>query len=338
MTTPAVQRPHNRAVLLIAVPLSIFFGAAVATQSRINGELGLRIGDGYAAALISFSSGLLILCIAMLFWKPGRQGARQVRAAVVSREIPWWYLGGGVAGGFFVLSQGVASGILGVALFTIAAVCGQTISGVLIDRAGLGSLAPRPVTLVRLLGSALALVAVGLAGAGEIHGNTPLWIYLMPLIAGLGIGWQQAVNGQVKRIAQSALTATFWNFVVGTTVLALGMLVHSLIVGWPQHLPSEAWLYVGGAIGVIFIAGAAIMVSITGVLLLGLGTISGQLLMSLILDVVAPVPGHTVTWTTVAGTLLALVAVVIVALSTRVSPATVTATSDSSSAEAGAQA
>jgi bacterial/archaeal transporter family-2 protein len=310
-------RPRHPAVLLVAVPCTVIFGAAVATQSRINGELGARISDGYVAALISFSSGLIILCVAMLIWRPGRVGALRVRDAVASRQIPWWYLGGGVAGGFFVLSQGLTSAILGVALFTIAAVCGQTISGVLVDRRGLGSMAPRPITPARLVGSVLALAAVALAGSGEIHGNTALWIYLMPLAAGLGIGWQQAVNGQIRRVAGSALTATFWNFVVGTTVLAIGAIIHSSIAGWPKALPTEPWLYVGGAIGVVFIAGAAITVSITGVLLLGLGTISGQLLMSLLLDIVAPVAGHELGWTTVAGTALALVAVVIVALSTR---------------------
>jgi bacterial/archaeal transporter family-2 protein len=318
MNTPNDSaRRRSRATLLVAVPFCVVFGAAVALQSRINGELGLRIGDGYIAALISFSSGLLILCVAMLVWRPGRDGARRVRNAAASKQIPWWYLGGGVAGGFFVLSQGVASGILGVALFTIAAVCGQTISGVLIDRTGLGSMAARKITPVRLVGSVLALGAVVLAGSGEIHGNTPLWIYIMPLAAGLGIGWQQAVNGQIRQVAGSALTATFWNFVVGTTVLTLGALVHGLVAGWPHSLPSDAWLYIGGAIGVVFIAGAAVMVSITGVLLLGLGAISGQLLMSLVLDIVAPVAGHSIGWTTVAGTVLALVAVVIVALSTR---------------------
>jgi bacterial/archaeal transporter family-2 protein len=269
------------------------------------------------AALISFSSGLVVLCFAMLFWRPGREGARRVRLDVATKQIPWWYLAGGVAGGFFVLSQGVASGILGVALFTISAVCGQTVSGVLIDRTGLGSMAARPITPVRLVGSVLALVAVALAGSGEIHGNTPFWIYIMPLVAGLGIGWQQAVNGQIRRVAGSALTATFWNFAVGTTVLAIVAVIHGLLAGWPHSLPSDAWLYLGGLIGVIFIAGAAITVSITGVLLLGLCTISGQLLASLLLDLLAPVPGHSVEWTTVAGTALALIAVVIVALSAR---------------------
>ncbi len=38
----------------------------VAIQSRINGELGKRLGDGVPAALISFGSGLVILLVLAL--------------------------------------------------------------------------------------------------------------------------------------------------------------------------------------------------------------------------------------------------------------------------------
>ena len=36
-------------------------GVAVAVQSRINGELGVRLEDGIAAAVVSFGVGLLVL-------------------------------------------------------------------------------------------------------------------------------------------------------------------------------------------------------------------------------------------------------------------------------------
>ena len=55
----------------------------------------------------------------------------------------------------------------------------------------------------------------------------------------------------------------------------------------------------------------------TGVLLITLCTTSGQLLMSIVLDLVVPVEGHELAWTTYAGVVLALAAVVIVVLSGR---------------------
>ena len=76
-------------------------------------------------------------------------------------------------------------------------------------------------------------------------------------------------------------------------------------------------LYLGGPIGVVFIGLAAILAPRIGVLLLALGTISGQLLASLVLDIVVPAAGHPLTWTTVAGTALTLVALGIASLPSR---------------------
>jgi transporter family-2 protein len=309
----------TRTALIWAVPAAVFCGAGIATQARINGALGAQLDDGFVAAVISFGSGLLILAFAMLLWKPGRTGLATVRRAIADNEIPWWYACGGAAGGLLVLSQGLSSAALGVALFSIGVVSGQTISGVLVDRAGIGTMTPRPITLQRVLGALLALVAVALAGSTELHGGTALWLYLLPFVSGLGIAWQQAVNGQIKRLAGSILTATFVNFVVGTAVLCLALAIHTSIAGWPEALPSNPLLYVGGAVGITFIAIGAVVVGVTGVLLLSLGTISGQLLMSLVLDLALPVAGHEVHWTTYAGIALALCAVAIVALSARAS-------------------
>jgi len=81
----------------------------------------------------------------------------------------------------------------------------------------------------------------------------------------------------------------------------------------PETFPTNPVLYAGGALGIVFIALGTVVVGITGVLLLTLCTISGQLLGSLVLDLVVPVAGHGIQWTTLVGIALALVAVVIVA-------------------------
>jgi transporter family-2 protein len=318
--------PASRALVAATVACAVVFGAFIAMQSRINGELGRVLDDGYLAAVISFGSGLVLLCVAMLASRIGRTGLGRVVSTVRSGKAPLWYVLGGGAGAFLVLSQGLTASALGVALFTVATVCGQTLSGLLLDRRGIGTMLPKPLTVPRVAGSLLALVAVVWAVSAQLQGDIPVWMILMPFLAGLGIGWQQAVNGQVRGIAGSALTATFVNFVVGTAVLVVAFGVHTALAGPPSALPADPWLYVGGLIGVVFIAGAAVAVRITGVLLLGLGTIAGQLVMSLVLDLAVPAAGHTVAWTTVAGTALTLVAVAIASLpaprrsSPRVSP------------------
>jgi bacterial/archaeal transporter family-2 protein len=297
--------------LWLALVFAMLCGAGIALQSRINGELGSRLGDGVTAAVISFGSGLLILIVAMAIAPAGRRGLARVTTALRSRELPWWYVAGGAAGAFLVLSQGVAAAVLGVALFTVSVVAGQTVSGLVLDRVGLGPGGRRPITPARLAGAIIALAAVTWAVSSQFGGGVPVWLMLLPLIAGLGLGWQQAVNGQVRVVAESALTATFINFAVGTTVLLVLMAVDWSIRGLPNPLPAEPWLYAGGAIGCVFIAAAALLVRVTGVLLLGLATVAGQLVTALLLDVFAPTSTQPVAFSTIGGTLLALVAVAV---------------------------
>jgi transporter family-2 protein len=298
----------------LALACAVVAGLLVAVQSRLNGELGARLDDGFAAALISFGSGLVILLIALAFWAPGRAGYRLIPGALRDGRLRWWMLLGGAAGAFLVLSQGLTAAVLGVALFSVATVAGQSISGLLVDRTRLVSGGPRPFTVPRVAGAVLSIVAVIVAVSAQLRGDVPAWMLVLPFIAGLGIGWQQAVNGRVRDVAGSALTATVGNFIVGTVVLLVGFLVHAGIVGWPQGLPSDAWLYLGGPIGCIFIAAAAVLVRITGALLLSLATIAGQLVASIAIDVLFPSDHAPLGVSTVVGTLLALAAIGVASL------------------------
>lgn len=313
-TSPTTHPAAPTRVVAIATACSVVFGAGVAVQSRINGELAAELENGYVAALISFGSGLVLLSIAMLVAPSGRRGLARIRGEVAQKRTPWWFLFGGAAGAFLVLSQGLTAAVVGVALFTVAVVAGQTLSGLLVDRRGIGSNIPKPITVTRLFGSLLALAAVVFVVSEQIRSDVPLWVLVMPLVGGLAIGWQQAVNGQVRVASRSPLTAAFINFVVGTTALTIAVVVYSFWAGWPEVYPSNPWLYLGGAIGVVFIAGAAIVAPITGVLLLGLGTTAGQLIASLVLDIVSPVAAHPLAWTTVIGTAVTFVAVGIAAI------------------------
>jgi transporter family-2 protein len=308
---PAAVTPARLAVALV---VAFGTGTLVAVQSRINGELGQRLGDGFLAAFISFGSGLVILALASLVWRPGRQGIGRVVVALRERSIPWWLVLGGVGGAVFVLGQGLTVGALGVALFTIAVVCGQTVSSLLIDHRGLARMPSTPATPRRVLGAALAVVAVAIAVSDRLRPDAPYLALIIPLVAGLLVGWQQAVNGQVRQVAGSAFTATFGNFLVGTVVLGVALLVHVAVAGWTVELVGDWWLYLGGLVGCLFIAAQAVIVRMTGVLLMGLALLAGQLVASVGLDLLLPVPGAGLHLVTVVGSALVLVAVVIAAV------------------------
>ncbi len=286
-------------------------GILTALQARVNGQLGARIGDGLVAAVISFGSGLVILILLSIALPVGRRGFAALVRGIRSRGIPWWMLAGGAAGALTVATQGIAVGLIGVSLFTVGVVAGQAICGLVLDRTGYGPAGVVAVTVPRLLGGALALGAVGIALIGDGLTGIPLWMLVMPLLTGVGIAWQQATNGRLRQRVGTPLTATFVNFAGGTVILAVAAAIHVGAVGAPRALPGEAWLYTGGAIGVVYIFLSAALVSRTGVLLLGLGAVVGQLSTSFALDAVWPAPASPGPVQALAMVIVALLSVVV---------------------------
>lgn len=274
----------------LALALAGVIGVLTAVQARINGQLGIRLEDGFVAAVVSFGSGLVILVVLSAALPSGRAGFGRLVAGVRAGEIPWWMLAGGAAGALTVATQGLAVGLIGVSLFTVGVVAGQTVNGLFLDRIGYGPAGVVAVTVPRLIGGALALGAVGLALVGDGLADVPLWMLVLPFLAGIAIAWQQATNGRLRQRVGTPLTATLVNFIGGTALLALAAITHVGLVGPPQPLPAEPWLYLGGPVGVVYIFLSAAVVQYTGVLLLGLGAVVGQLLTSVAIDALWPAP------------------------------------------------
>jgi transporter family-2 protein len=297
------------------VALAVVGGVALAAQSRINGELAVRLHDAVAAATVSFGSGLLVLIVIVAVLPPARRGVSALRAALAVGRIRWWQLAGGTCGAFLVASQGLAVATLGVAVFIVALVAGQSISGLVVDRLGAAPGGARPVTVTRLAGAVLTVLAVLLAVADRLTHPGTLGLAVLPLVAGSAIAWQQAVNGHVRMAADSALVAGLVNFTVGTAVLLLAAAATWAFRGLPGRLPvDEWWLYAGGPLGIVFIALGAAVVRHTGVLLLGLGMIAGQITGALVVDLVAPPATGGPGGNTLAGAALTLLAVAVAAL------------------------
>ena len=270
---------------------AVLVGVLTAAQARINGQLGTRLDNGLVAAVISFGSGLVLLIVLSAALPSGRRGAARLVSGVRESTIPWWMLAGGAAGALTVATQGLAVGIIGVSLFTVGVVAGQTVCGLVLDRVGYGPAGVVAVTVPRLVGGALALLAVGLSLVGDGIGDVPLWMVVLPFAAGVGIAWQQATNGRLRQRVGTPLTATLVNFIGGTVILTVAALVNVCVVGWPATAPTEAWLYAGGPIGVLYIFLSAALVPYTGVLLFGLAVVVGQLVTSVALDAVWPALG-----------------------------------------------
>jgi transporter family-2 protein len=288
--------------------LAAIGGVAVAVQGRVNGSLAESLHNGFLAALISFGGGWLVLVFAVLSRQSGRDGLARLRTALAGRRIRWWECVGGIAGAFLVTSQGIAITTIGVAVFTVAVVVGQVVSSLVVDRRGLGPGEPKPLTLTRVLGAVVGVVAVVVAVSDRFTSPGALWLAVLPLVAGLLLGWQQAVNGLVREAAGHSVTTILVNFTTGTTALLLVNLVAAR--GVPGVFPPDWWLYLGGLLGIVGVGGAIVSVRFIGVLMVGLCAVCGQLIGAVLLDAMS---GH-LALPTVAGVVLTLVSVGVAAL------------------------
>lgn len=313
-----------RLPVLAGLPLAVGSGLAIPVQGRINGALGARLGDGIAAAAVSFSTGLLVMIVISLVLPRGRAGLASIIPAVRKRAFPRIYVVAGAIGALFVFAQSFTVGILGVALFTVATVTGQTVSGLLVDRLGIGPAGKKSVTGIRIIGCVLTIAAVAWAvsprfsgtGAGGADGGPAslLLPILLPVAAGFLMSFQQAMNGTATVHYGTPIAATLVNFVAGCAVLWAALAVKLAVAGPGNPLPSEWWYYLGGPMGCVFIGLGALLVRSLGVLVTGLGMIAGQLLGSLALDLALPTPGTVVAPATILGTLLTLGAIVLATL------------------------
>lgn len=317
VSVPSAAAPVHRHAPAWALPAAVAGGMLGALQSRINGRLATDLGDGFAAAVISFGIGLVIIAVVVLaspglrsrtagFWRDLRRGA-----------FAWPFALGGLGGATFVLAQTLSVGLLGVALFVVCVVAGQTVTGLIVDRVGLGPGGPRPLTAPRVIGAALMVLAVVLAMAGGVHTSAPWYLFALPVLGGIVMSLQQAANGRVTQHSGSYLVSTLGNFIIGTAGLLLALAIHTVVAGHGHGhghgtLPGNPLLYLGGLIGVVFIALAARLAPLLGVLTLAMSTIAGQIIGSVLLDALAPSGGHLTAWTLL-GAALTLVAALVTA-------------------------
>jgi transporter family-2 protein len=292
----------------------VVVGANVAVQTRINGELGQRLDDGVYAAVVSFGVGLLCGLLFLAFSARIRAGLRVALRGVSRGDLRPWELLGGLGGAAYVASQGVTVAALGVALFTVCIVAGQTGNSLIVDRFGLGPGGVRRLTTARVVATLLAIFAVALGVSDRWDVGEFRWAFVIfVVLAGSAAAFQQAFNGQVARVSGSPTVSSVVNFTVGFTALLLiagGMHLASGdgFAALPNPFSEDWWLYLGGPMGFAYTLGLAVVVRILGVLLFGLCSIAGQLFGALLLDLAWPTTGGDVTWRLVAAVALTFVA------------------------------
>jgi bacterial/archaeal transporter family-2 protein len=304
---PATQRAAGAVLAALG-------GICLAVQGRVNGQLGHLLDDGVFAAVISFGVGLAPLLVAVAALPATRRAVARLVDSLRSGRLRWWECLGGMCGGFVVAAQGITVSSLGVAVFTVAVVSGNVVSSLVVDRKGIGPGGPRPVTAARAAGAVLAVIAVLVAVSSRFGHPSGLWLAALPALAGIGLTWQVAVNGLVRREADNVVVPTLVNFLAGAAVLIVAFAVDLLARGTPNAPPGPWWLYLGGPLGIGAVLTAVTAVRFVGVLVLGLASIAGQLIGAVLLDLIVPAPGAALTVAGVIGAAITMVAVGVAAV------------------------
>jgi len=291
----------------IFVLFTVLAGMLGPMQSAVNGRLGADLGDGHLASIISFGSGLLLMLVIILPRPTTRSAFLGLPGHLRRGTIPWPNFFAGLCGAVIVLSEGVSVGALGVATFQTALISGMVISGVICDRLAIGVQFKQALSIFRIIGAVLAVVATVLVVSPNFETPHALALVALPFVGGLLAGWQPAGNSNIGKLAGSMLVSITWNFLIGFVFLTAAFLIRMALGSATFSLPDTWWMYLGGPLGLLSIALMAILVSKLGLLLLALASTAGQLVGSILIDSLIPGMG-TVHAVTVLGALVALCA------------------------------
>lgn len=298
-----------------SVPLlmlaTILAGTLSPMQSAVNGELGHWLNDGNACAVISFASGLVVMFFIIMAKKETRQQFASIPSLIKQRKIPLWNWFAGLCGAMVVFSEGASASALGVATFQTALISALILSGLLCDRFGIGVSEKKYLTSYRIIGAIFAVVATVFVVSPQWRSTSFILLAVLPFMAGLLAGWQPAGNAKVAEATGSMLVSITWNFIVGFTVLGIALLVRISLGHVSFQLPDTWWMYLGGPLGLMSIGLMAILVRGLGLLMLGVASTAGQLLGSVLIDVLIPALGNTVYFVTLVGTVFALVGAIV---------------------------
>lgn len=303
------------------VPASALIVAAAGTmvQARLNAGLVEVTGNPLQVSLLNLAAAALVSSVVIAVSPTLRTSWRMLIAAARSGALRPWQLTGGALGGYYIAIQGSVSLAVGVAVFTVAVVAGQTATALVVDRLGFGPMGRQDISIARVFAAALAVVAVLVAGSGRWHETSVGSVGLLLVLAasaGAASAFQSAVNGRVGAYTRNGITAAWMNFMVGAVLMVVVVSVVDLVSGtdWAPIPAGDWWMAVAGVFGLGYIATIAWVVRFVGVLVSSLLTLTGLLVGSILVDLLAPTRGSAVTWQLLVAVVLTAAAVALASL------------------------
>lgn len=264
--------------------LGVLVGVLLPVQTAVNTRLGRRAGAVWSASFISFVVGTLLLAVALALFH------HHVAWGVLPHQ-PWWIWIGGVCGVIYLTGNLILMRALGASASVVLPIVGQVLGGALIDTFGLFGSKQLSLGVHRIEGTLLVIASAALVNLRRRvsqpghHGAAVLPLAGLAVVAGCLSAVQTTVNGRLGAVSGSSLLAATVSFVIGT--LALAVVVPATRSPLPLARVAHdepPWIWVGGAIGALFVLVNAAIAPTLGTGLTVSAVLLGQILAGIIID------------------------------------------------------
>jgi transporter family-2 protein len=204
--------------------------------------------------------------------------------------------------------------LIGVAIYSVASIAGQSATSLVVDRIGLTGGGKKPISMRRIAAAVVTVLAVFVSVLDRIETKDLSFIAVaLAGLAGSIVGVQRAMNGLINEHSQQSFTTSLLNFIMGSSALGIVLLI-AVAIGKVEFVALPAgpwWIYMGGTIGVIYIAFTSTIVQHLGVLTFTLFSTGGTLVGALLIDLISPTEGVSVSAYLVSGIVMTFLGVLV---------------------------
>jgi transporter family-2 protein len=160
-----------------------------------------------------------------------------------------------------------------------------------VDKLGLSGGAKSLITKRRVIAAFITVIAVVVSAWDRFSmSDFSITAIGLALFAGSWVGVQRALNGRINSFSNKSFATSLLNFMTGTSFLLFLLLLRSLFTDHSLNNFTSGpwWMFLGGTVGVIYIALSSHIVQHLGVLEFTLFSVGGMLIGSLLIDLIFP--------------------------------------------------
>jgi bacterial/archaeal transporter family-2 protein len=304
----------------VAIPFLLLVGSSLALQAAANVQLSAAMASPFGASTLQLGIGAaLLVAVTALAGSLGAFG-------LLEHAEPWQLLGG-LGSALYITAGILLVPRLGALVAVGLLVAGQMLASLLLDGFGWLGVARDTPGVVAFAGAAAVaagawLIVRAQAGAGALEQaarERTGWLVLA-IAAGAVLPVQGAINAQLNRELDSAVTVGAFSFLVASVAMALA-LGAILAAGAPRpHVaPLRGvpwWGWLGGLCGATYVTTVFVMIPEIGAAPVVVLTVAGQQLASVAVDRygLLRLPRREISGRRLAGVVLLLAGVVLITL------------------------